>query len=35
MGTMNDNNKPNEIVGMDLIGLLNGRYILATVDYLS
>lgn len=31
---MNDSVKPNEVVGMDFISSLDGRYLLVIVDYL-
>lgn len=34
MGSLNDSVKPNEIVGMDFIGSVNGRYLLLIMDFL-
>lgn len=35
LGTLNDSAKPNDIVGLDFIGPVSARYILAIIDFLS
>lgn len=34
-GTLNDNMRPNKVIGMNFIGLVDGRYLLVIVDFLS
>lgn len=32
---MNDSQKPNDVVGMEFIGLVDDRYLLVIVDFMS
>lgn len=34
LGTLNDNNMPNGILGMGFIEPINGRYVLVKIDFL-
>lgn len=35
LSTLNTSTKPNDIIGMDFIFLINGGYLLVTMDFLS
>lgn len=35
MGSLNDICKPNDVLGVDIIGFINGIYVLVKVDFLS